>query len=79
MNATPEATPKLTLGTATQFVKGVGSARAELLLKLGLRTAGDLLFHLLAIMNNPQPACGSPTYPMASPRPLSERSPKSII
>jgi ATP-dependent DNA helicase RecG len=38
--------PNETLNTSVQFLKGVGPARADLLAKLGLRTVGDLLFHL---------------------------------
>ncbi|HEX7899303.1 MAG TPA: ATP-dependent DNA helicase RecG [Planctomycetota bacterium] len=34
------------LGAPAQFLPGVGPKRAELLAKLGLRTLGDLLFHL---------------------------------
>jgi len=34
-----------TLANPARFVKGVGSHQAELLERLGLRTAGDLLFH----------------------------------
>ena len=34
------------LSTPAQFLPGVGPKRAELLAKLGLRTLGDLLFHL---------------------------------
>ena len=35
----------LRLATPVEFVKGVGPARAELLERLGLRTAAHLLFH----------------------------------
>ena len=35
---------KTTLGTPSQYLKGVGPARAELLERLDLRMAGDLLF-----------------------------------
>ncbi len=38
--------PHDTLSTAVQFLKGVGPARADLLARLGLRTVGDLIFHL---------------------------------
>ncbi|MBC7895893.1 MAG: ATP-dependent DNA helicase RecG [Cytophagaceae bacterium] len=36
----------LTLVTPIQFVKGVGERRAELLHRIGLHTAGDLLYHV---------------------------------
>jgi ATP-dependent DNA helicase RecG len=36
---------KRRLATPVEFVKGVGPARAELLARLGLRTAAQLLFH----------------------------------
>src|SRR5688500_17652387 len=39
-----EKTPAELLATPVQFLKGVGPARAELLNKLGLRTARDVLF-----------------------------------
>ncbi len=32
------------LGTPVEFVRGVGPQRAELLSRLGVRTAGDLIF-----------------------------------
>ena len=34
------------LGTAVQFMKGIGERRAEQLGRLGIRTARDLLWHL---------------------------------
>ncbi len=34
------------LGTAVQFLKGIGERRAEQLARLGIRTARDLLWHL---------------------------------
>ena len=40
----PEKTPSQQLATPVQFVPGVGPHRAELLEKLGLRTAADVLF-----------------------------------
>ncbi|MCE5268888.1 MAG: DEAD/DEAH box helicase, partial [Planctomycetaceae bacterium] len=39
-----EPTPAEQLATPVQFLKGVGPARAELLERLGLRTARDILF-----------------------------------
>jgi ATP-dependent DNA helicase RecG len=36
----------LTLDTPVQFLKGVGQFRADLLARLGIRTARDLLFHV---------------------------------
>ena len=38
--------PPITLATPAKFLKGVGPVRAELLKKLGVYTAGDLLFHI---------------------------------
>ena len=38
--------PPITLATPAKFLKGVGPVRAELLKKLGVFTAGDLLFHI---------------------------------
>ncbi len=38
--------PPLTLETPVQFLKGVGQHRAELLGRLGIATARDLLFHV---------------------------------
>jgi ATP-dependent DNA helicase RecG len=35
----------LELGTAVKYLKGVGPKRAEALARLGIRTAGDLLYH----------------------------------
>lgn len=39
-----QATPAETLATPVQFIPGVGPQRAELLARLDLRTAGDLIF-----------------------------------
>ena len=39
-----EPTPAEVLGTPVEFVRGVGPQRAELLARLGVRTAGDLIF-----------------------------------
>src|SRR5881409_1666579 len=36
----------LTLGSPVKFLKGVGPKRAEALQRLGVRTAGDLLYHV---------------------------------
>ena len=38
--------PRLLLDTPVNFLKGVGPARADLLRRLGVITAGDLLFHI---------------------------------
>jgi ATP-dependent DNA helicase RecG len=38
--------PPVTLETPVNFLKGVGPHRAELLRKLDIRTAGDLLYHV---------------------------------
>lgn len=38
--------PHVALDTPIQFLKGVGERRAELLQRLGIRTAGDLLWHV---------------------------------
>jgi ATP-dependent DNA helicase RecG len=38
--------PPLTLDTAVQYLKGVGEKRAELLARLGIRSARDLLYHV---------------------------------
>ena len=40
------AKPRLLLDTAVTYLKGVGPARAEALQRLGVSTAGDLLFHI---------------------------------
>jgi ATP-dependent DNA helicase RecG len=40
------ASPPVTLETPVNFLKGVGPHRAELLRKLEIRTAGDLLYHV---------------------------------
>ena len=37
--------PALTLGTPVKFLKGVGPRRAEALMRLDVRTVGDLLYH----------------------------------
>ncbi|MGQ0646258.1 MAG: ATP-dependent DNA helicase RecG [Gemmatimonadaceae bacterium] len=37
---------RLTLDMPVQYLKGVGERRAELLRRLGVRTAGDLLYHV---------------------------------
>jgi ATP-dependent DNA helicase RecG len=42
----PPSGPRLTLDTPVQYLKGVGERRAELLRKMGIRTAGELLFHV---------------------------------
>src|SRR4029079_7134954 len=42
----PVSSPPITLSTPAKFLKGVGPVRAELLKKLGVYTAGDLLFHV---------------------------------
>src|SRR5256885_1494951 len=39
-----EPTPAEVLSTPVEFVRGVGPQRAELLARLGVRTAGDLIF-----------------------------------
>lgn len=44
MNSSAAKTPAEQLATPIQYVKGVGPARAELLLRLGLRRASDVLF-----------------------------------
>ncbi len=41
----PQADQPLQLMTPVQYLKGCGTARAELLEKLGIRTVRDLLFH----------------------------------
>jgi ATP-dependent DNA helicase RecG len=41
----PAADAKRRLATPVEYVKGVGPARAELLARLGLRTASQLLFY----------------------------------
>ena len=40
------AAPPITLGTPAKFLKGVGPVRAEALKRLGVFTAGELLFHI---------------------------------
>lgn len=52
-----EATHPITLGTPAQFVPGVGIARAELLRKIGLRTAGGLAFCFPRDYEFPAPPC----------------------
>jgi ATP-dependent DNA helicase RecG len=42
----PAVRPRLYLDTAVTYLKGVGPARAEALRRLGILTAGDLLFHV---------------------------------
>jgi ATP-dependent DNA helicase RecG len=44
MSDSPTQAPELKLTQPVQFIKGVGPQRAELLEKLGVRTAADLLF-----------------------------------
>ncbi|MHB0948444.1 MAG: OB-fold nucleic acid binding domain-containing protein, partial [Gemmatimonadaceae bacterium] len=40
------APPRVQLDTPAMYLKGVGPARAEALARLGIRTAGDLLYHI---------------------------------
>jgi ATP-dependent DNA helicase RecG len=42
----PGPTPPITLATPAKFLKGVGPVRAEALKRLGVYTAGELLFHI---------------------------------
>src|SRR5262245_8064149 len=42
----PKGAPPITLATPAMYLKGVGPVRAELLKKLGVYTAGDLLYHI---------------------------------
>ena len=42
----PREAPPLTLSTPAKFLRGVGPARAEALKRLGVYTAGELLFHI---------------------------------
>jgi len=42
----PASRTTITLGTPAKFLKGVGPVRAEALKRLGVFTAGDLLFHI---------------------------------
>ncbi|MBI3836785.1 MAG: ATP-dependent DNA helicase RecG [Planctomycetia bacterium] len=44
MSRTSDKTPPVELGTPVQFLKGCGAQRAELLARLGIATARDLLF-----------------------------------
>ena len=44
--ATPGPPTGITLSTPAKFLKGVGPVRAELLKRLGVFTAGELLFHI---------------------------------
>src|ERR1700681_3014471 len=44
MSRTSDKTPSVELGTPVQFLKGCGPERAELLARLGIATARDLLF-----------------------------------
>ncbi|QDV58777.1 ATP-dependent DNA helicase RecG [Rosistilla oblonga] len=55
MNSNSQSTPTLQLTTTTQFIKGVGPARAEQLRRLGIRTALDLLFFLPRDYEHPAP------------------------
>ncbi|GAC1682497.1 MAG: ATP-dependent DNA helicase RecG [Gemmatimonadaceae bacterium] len=40
------AAPALTLGTPVMYLRGVGPVRAEALARLGIKTAGELLYHI---------------------------------
>jgi ATP-dependent DNA helicase RecG len=42
----PPSAPPISLSTPAKFLKGVGPVRAEALKRLGIFTAGDLLFHV---------------------------------
>ncbi|MGE5230221.1 MAG: ATP-dependent DNA helicase RecG, partial [Deltaproteobacteria bacterium] len=42
----PASARPLRLDTPVQFLKGIGERRAEVLARLGIRTAQDLLWHL---------------------------------
>jgi len=42
----PSSRPALALDTSVRFLKGVGEVRADQLMRLGIRTANDLLHHL---------------------------------
>ena len=42
----PRSSPPITLSTPVKFLKGVGPVRAEALRRLGVVTAGELLFHI---------------------------------
>jgi len=42
----PPTGPRLTLDTPVTYLKGVGPRRAEALARLGIATAGDLLYHV---------------------------------
>ena len=44
--AAPASRTPITLATPAKFLKGVGPVRAEALKRLGVFTAGDLLFHI---------------------------------
>ena len=46
MPSPPTRAPRLLLDTAVTYLKGVGPARAEALQRLGVSTAGELLFHI---------------------------------
>ena len=58
---TPPKTPTQLLATPVQFLKGVGPQRAELLERLGLHTARDVLFFFPRDLPGPdRPARGRP-------------------
>ena len=46
LSATPGSRSPITLATPAKFLKGVGPVRAEALKRLGVFTAGELLFHI---------------------------------
>src|SRR3954469_11607471 len=46
MKASPQRPPRLLLETPITYLKGVGPARAEAFRRLGVITAGDLLYHI---------------------------------
>jgi ATP-dependent DNA helicase RecG len=52
---TSEPTRAVTLSTPAQYLRGVGPQRAELLARLGIRTAGDLLFCFPRDYQHPAP------------------------
>ena len=45
-NSGADGTQRLTLNTPVKFLRGVGPARAEALKRLGVFTAGELLYHI---------------------------------